>query len=108
MGNPADIPVCIVQDNTWKWSFSWSDSDGSIDLSGIDVEIRIATSFDAASASMVLTDGDGLTITAEDGLIQIDKVIDLEPDNYVWCLDIDGSTRIQSDFVVKKKVPAGS
>jgi hypothetical protein len=105
MSSPAKIPVCVVQGDTWAWSFNWADSDANTDLADLAIEILVADSYDGTNA-MTLVPGSGIVVTEADGLIQVDKVIDIDPGEYVWSLRIGNRVRIRADFIVLKKVPS--
>ena len=62
----------IDQGSDWKINLIYKDSAGDIiPLTGYTAALQLRTNYDAASASLSLSTGSGITITANQGLIAI-------------------------------------
>lgn len=64
--------IIIDQGADWKVNLVYKDSTGApIDLTGYTAKLQLRTTYDAASASLTLSTGSGITITPSTGNIAI-------------------------------------
>lgn len=102
---PEHVNVELVQGDTWAWVFSYTDSAGSTDLTGLTVRIDVATAYGTAGTNLfTLTDGSGLTINASAGTITLSKVVSEAVGSHVWSLYIGDRVRIRGKFTILPKV----
>jgi hypothetical protein len=105
--------LIIDQGATWKVNLLYKDPAGDpINLTGYTAQLQLRTSYDAASASLSLANGTGITITANTGNIAIlataTQTNSLVAGDYVYDLEITLSgevTRlIQGRAIVRPQV----
>lgn len=89
----ATYNVIIDQGANWQVNLSYKDSNGDpVNLTGYTAQLQLRTSYDAALASLNLSTGSGITITANSGLIAINATASqtgaLVAGDYVYDLEI--------------------
>lgn len=88
--------ISIDQGATYTLVATWKDSAGSpVDLTGYTARMQMREAHNADSALLSLTDGDGITITAAEGKLEISiaaaDTAGLPPGRHVYDLEVESA-----------------
>jgi hypothetical protein len=71
MMSAATTNLTIDQGATWNITFTYKNSNGSIDLTGYTAALQLRTSYDASSPALSLSSGSGIVLGGTAGTIAV-------------------------------------
>lgn len=102
MTGPASYNFIVVEGDTFSATITLRDKEtqNPIDLTGATPKMQVKTAYNAASSSLDLTVGAGITVTnAAGGIITLSKTVNLSAADYVYDLQVTFSGPIVRTYL---------